>query len=248
MKTRLKNVLIYVSIVLILIISFGIPNILFNIEDYKTLNLVFRKEKTIGKIDVQAKNIYIVKAIHDIQDKHLNVKIGNIIKSTNSYQKIETNSLISYSEVYTFNNDITVKKIIDEISKLKNNEIINKMPIIDEENKCVFNIIDKKYQSYKIEYILNIVTIDSEEFKAKLEIEEKTGKIITMAYLDDIINHNLDKETILRNYVKYLDLYVIDDWKFQNDVLESEKAKIMLKLETSNNESVISINSNGREL
>ena len=38
---------------------------------------------------------------------------------------------------------------------------------------------------------------------------------------------DIDTEEILRNYIKYLDLYIIDDWKFENNILVSEKARLI---------------------
>jgi len=42
---------------------------------------------------------------------------------------------------------------------------------------------------------------------------------------------DIDTEEILRNYIKYLDLYIIDDWKFENNnILKSEKAQLIIML------------------
>ena len=38
----------------------------------------------------------------------------------------------------------------------------------------------------------------------------------------------MDKETILRNYVNYLDLHILDDWKYEDGMLKSEKAGLIV--------------------
>ena len=44
------------------------------------------------------------------------------------------------------------------------------------------------------------------------------------------------------NYIKYLDLNIIDDWKFENDKLKSEKADLVIELKEDDNIFNFSIN------
>lgn len=66
---RKAFMLLLVSV--IICISFLMPNILFAIEDLKMESKVYKKEALDNKIDVQAENIYLVRAIHDIEDRRI---------------------------------------------------------------------------------------------------------------------------------------------------------------------------------
>lgn len=65
----MKKVFICLIIIVIILLSFFLPNVLFRLEDIKINNTSYKMEKLNRKIDVQSENIYLVKAIHDIQDR-----------------------------------------------------------------------------------------------------------------------------------------------------------------------------------
>ena len=46
----------------------------------------------------------------------------------------------------------------------------------------------------------------------------------------------ISREEIFRNYVKYLDLYIIDDWKYENNVLVSKKANLSVGIREIDNQ------------
>ena len=51
------------------------------------------------------------------------------------------------------------------------------------------------------------------------------------------------KKQILEDYIKYLDLYIIGDWKFENNMLISEKAQLTASLIIDNKSCILSIHS-----
>lgn len=63
-----------------------------------------------------------------------------------------------------------------------------------------------------------------------INIEEKTGKIINADFSKNFLKSDVEKEKQLRNYAKYLDLDIIGDWKFEENVLKSEKAQLTIML------------------
>lgn len=65
----MKKVLMFLLVSVIIYLSCLMPNILFAIEDLKMESKVYIQEEKNNKIDVQAENIYLVKAIHDIEDR-----------------------------------------------------------------------------------------------------------------------------------------------------------------------------------
>lgn len=65
----------------------------------------------------------------------------------------------------------------------------------------------------------------------EVNIEEKTGKIISADFSKSFFKTDVEIEKVLRNYSKYLDLDIIDDWKFENNnILKSEKAQLIIML------------------
>lgn len=79
----------------------------------------------------------------------------------------------------------------------------------------------------------------------EVDIEKKTGKIIKISFNKDILNNDINKSEILENYIKYLNLYIIDDWKFENNQVISEKAGLCVIFieDTKNNQLSLSISS-----
>ena len=62
-----------------------------------------------------------------------------------------------------------------------------------------------------------------------VQIENKTGKILNISTRKENFNFT-DKKDLMINFVKYLDLYIINDWEYINNTLKSEKAKLTVYL------------------
>ena len=82
--------------------------------------------------------------------------------------------------------------------------------------------------------------IDGNEYI--LNVESKTGKILYITFNKSNLYNVDNKEQILKNYIEYLNLFVINDWKYEIDkenksyIMKSEKADIKVSLtETSEN-------------
>ena len=65
----------------------------------------------------------------------------------------------------------------------------------------------------------------------EINVEQKTGKIISIYFSENFLRTDAEVEKQLRNYAKYLDLDIIDDWEFHNNILESEKAQLTIMLD-----------------
>ena len=84
-----------------------------------------------------------------------------------------------------------------------------------------------------------MLEIDNKKYD--LEIEDKTGKIIKISLQNNDFSDDL--EQLMINFVKYLDLYIIDDWTFEENMLKSKKAELVVKLNESDDDISLSINS-----
>lgn len=225
----MKKIFIYLIVIIIVYLSFCMPNVLFSLEDLKMENTSYKKKLIDSKIDVQAESIYLVKTIHDIQDGSSNLKISN------NYAEI---SLVVNSKE---NNDKIIKYLNEETRKMQihNSKIEN-----DEEANFKYYIYVKEYNTKKKQYKIYRIVFQINNSEMFVEIEEKTGKILTYAGI--VRNNNeegRDEEKILRNYVTYLDLYIIDDWTYKDNMLVSEKAKLSVNIVYYDKTYMISIHS-----
>lgn len=212
-----KNIIIYVLVVFIIIASLKIPEILFEVENKNLEKKVFKKEKIESKIQAEAENIYLVKALRDISSDDTIVAIG-------SNEKIGKYVLVE-SENNLPNN---VYDIYKEILKLKDFGIIKDFSLENNENSTI-SMINRYYENKSNKYEITGFEIDSKGKKYEFVTENKTGKLIIFCCPKEDVNidNSNSLETLLRNYIKYLDLYIIDDWKFENGLLKSEKAGLV---------------------
>lgn len=207
MKNNIKNFIAILCVLLVVIFSFCIPKIFFKIEDIYMRNDVVTRKKNNNKIDVETQKIYLVKAIHEIKD-------GMMLK-------------ISYDK-YNINFETLCSNINKELQNLKEHEIIANTNIEDYEDS---SIGEYNYTSDDNEYTIQQYSARGENgMFISIDIEKKTGKIISLHIDKNIINRQISKREILENYVKYLNLYIIDDWKFENNSLTSDKAKLCVSL------------------
>ena len=106
----MRKIFIYLIVVVIVYLSFCMPNIIFSLEDLKMENTSYKKKPVDSKIDVQAESIYLIKAIHDIQDGSSNLKISN------HYSEIAL--VVNTKE----DNNKIIKYLIEETKKMQIND------------------------------------------------------------------------------------------------------------------------------
>ena len=88
--------------------------------------------------------------------------------------------------------------------------------------------IDRSYEVNEKIYTISNFELILEGQMYEIEVENKSGKILFIAFDKNEIDSMMDKETILRNYVNYLDLHILDDWKYEDGMLKSEKAGLIV--------------------
>lgn len=209
---RIRNVIIISIAFLIIILSFIIPSELIQIQDTIMRNEIYKRGRIEGKIDIQAEKIYLVKAIHVIGS---NIQISNA-------NKIQT---VEVADTY---NDTIYNVFENELKKLENYNILDTKEKSSDKYINI-GVLDKKYLNREMEVTINCIEYESGNTRISTQMENKTGKVIYIMFnKDKILSDN--KENIMRNYIKYLELYIIDDWKFENDILKSEKAQLTVSL------------------
>lgn len=232
---RIENIVLYLVVGLIVIASFKIPEILVEIENNHIQKKVYEQEKSTSSIDVEAQKIYLVKAIHSTEE-------GNYMLTLSSNQSRKGKSF----RVEVANEDTTTKhEIENEILKLKEWHILENY-----ENNPVdeiqIGIVNKVYENNNNQYKINSLYLKLGEKEYQVEREDKTGKILVGAYPKEVFSTCISKEEIMRNYIQYLDLYIIDDWKYEDNMLKSEKAKLVVNLVDVGEVSILSIHTTNR--
>lgn len=223
-EEKISNIIIYIIVVIIILASFIIPSLLLEMQELDIEMAVYNNDNTENnkKLSVEAEDIYLVKAIHDIESE----KIGVTIQSAESSEKILTTNDV---------NSDKISEIKKEIEKLEEYNIINNVKS-SSKSKLLIGIINKVYQKDKIKYTINNVSLTQDNYNYQMDVEEKTGKIIRLAITKDKLNNEIETKEILKNYIQYLDLYIIDDWVFEDNMMKSQKADLLVNLIESVND------------
>lgn len=214
MKTKIKNGIVYLLVLLMIIFSFQMPQILFEMEDASRSKMIFKREKTGSKIDVQAENIYLVKAIHDMKEGRFYVKIA-------PYKEVEVVEM-SPKETISLVKQWEGTRLKEELEKLQKDGILKNVEM--HENSPMTQT-EKWYHKEEKNYQTDIFS----NGEVLAEVERKTGKCIMLSFPKEMLA-DLDKQEVMKNYIQYLDLYIVDDWQFQNSKMVSQKAQLEVTL------------------
>lgn len=231
----MKNKLIISSVFFILLLSFLAPQILFEVEDLRMEKQIFTQSKTKRNIDVQAQKIYLVKAIHDMSGSSMEIQSQTVVPSSNKKVLVEERQSEQEEEK-------VIDQVKNEFLKLEECKILKDMNEIFSNTE--YNV--KNYTNFKKEYEMQYTFLGNKTSEMSVGRECKTGKILFAVFPKDKLQTELERQEILENYVKYLDLYMIGDWKFENNTLKSEKAGLcaMLFIDSNNDNCFLSIQSN----
>lgn len=259
MGRKIKNIIIYVIVSMIIIASFILPEVLLNLTNDNIQMGVYKKDRKRNNIDIEAKNIYLVQAIHDIESDNCFVKIGNYKEGEWQGVLTENNGKNTsvYYDVSSYELDIsnvtTQEKLEVELRKLVEYDIVKDFEV-SKESKKGLGITNKLYRKDKSEYVISIVNMEFQEnsdrnyqFEVEAEVEAKTGKFLSIFLKKDNLHTECSKEEIMENYIKYLDLYIADDWRLENGKMKSEKAGLVVGMVETETDFGLSIHSSENE-
>ncbi len=170
----------------------------------------------------EAEKIYLVKAIHNIQNANTQISIAT--RKLKKINETGDNVLLPNKTNEVESEEAKLQKELQKLQEyhiLKNADITNKEQTITQ--------IDKIYKNENEEYTITntCLTIGNQQYE--IDIEKKTGKIIFINFEKENL-YPISKEEILKNYVKYLNLYIIEDWQIEDNMLKSEKAKLIINI------------------
>lgn len=235
----MKNKILILLSFMIILFSFFLPRLLFEIEDFNRESQVFSVAKAKSKIDVQAEKIYLVKAIHAINESYRNVQIS---RKETVYYGDKTSVKEAPTMVMTsaqMQDEDVIKHLKNELLKLENGNILKSLNL----NSAAFEIEtrDFLYSNGENEYSMKQSRLKNEAYELNIETEHKTGKILCLFFPREKLQTEVEIEEILRSYVQYLELYIMDDWKFEDKTLKSEKAQLTVHFVQSEETYILSI-------
>lgn len=221
MKNR--TVLIYVSLVLIIVLSFAIPKVITKIQDEKILSNKYTINRKTQTLNENAKWIGLIEKIYSKynMDKY-NVQVSDIVSATETTIVKETEGNVSIKL-----NDENIDYTLNKFQELIKQNIIEQ----DFYNQFSSKFITYRISDYDNENIkykqVKIFTQDSlDESIASMEIENEINKII--AYTVKKEYATITQNTLIE-YAKYLDLYsIFDDWEYRDNELKSKTSGIKI--------------------
>ncbi len=238
----MRNKLLILLVFVIVLLSFFLPKWLFEIEDLKAENQLFSVVKPKSKMDVQAEKIYLVKAIHDMSEGNRNVLISQkqpvYGDDHTRYAEVESTEIIKTVQGQEENE---INRLKSELSKLENGKVLKALNIDANFASYDIEVGNFMYSNQESQYEIKQFCLESEMDRFNLEIEDKTGKILYLLFPKEKLCEDREIEEILQDYIGYLDLYIIDDWTFENNLLKSEKAQLVVSLIQNEKEYLLSI-------
>lgn len=256
-KKYIKKSIIFILSIMVIVFSFVMPKLLFGVEDFAREEEIYAREKVKSKIDVEAEKIYLVKAIHELYDNEMVTlsETAAVYYDENGEKKVVASRdedkfkkvLFAESGEDLHKNSEETEKINNEIKKLENANILSEVNF-NNNTKYSIRYYGTNYSMLRDNQLIKSIDIILEGYDINIEIENKTGKIIMISFPKDNIKNN--KEEILENYIKYLDLYIIDDWEFKNqttqarvkcDYIVSEKSQLLAMIIENDEEYIMSI-------
>ncbi len=225
---KFKNICIYFLFTIVILLSFKLPDTFLKLDKNEFASIQSKKTLKQNKIDVETEKIYLVKTIHRIENNK------TIEISTNSVEEYVVKNSSERYEGETETQKNLFNETCDQIRKLSEYDILEKIEL-NGNNKGIGFLL-KMYRDDESTYIVNNIKITTDNREYTLDTENKTGKILYIDFNKDMICKKTSKKEILENYIKYLDLYIIDDWKYEEDItnniyyLKSDKADLQASL------------------
>lgn len=226
MTRRIGNGVIYLFFIAILWASIQIPDMLLERLSFSFGASVY-DGRGQGGIDVEAEEIYLVKVIHDMETEGTTVY----------YTLVSKNPLAEY-EIEAAPEEL--EQVEEEMKKLKECKVLKDFdPIVG----TGAEILTEIYVTDRMEYKVKNTFIDPGNTVWLLEQEERTGKVLSVFFNEEDMPKESERRELLENYIRYLDLYIIDDWSYEDQRMRSKKAELVVGFEKGGEGCTLSIHS-----
>ncbi len=234
MRRKVGNLIVYILFAAVIFASFRLPDILLKSYDISfgasMYDLSGRKS-----IDIEADEIYLVKAIHDMESVD-EEQYHNYIFFAGSLSEYKVSS--GQEPVQGEDVQGEDEQAEDEIAKLKECGVLQETDTL---TGAEAEILKEIYKTDQSEYIIDNLFFLPESSVWLLEREEKTGKILTVCFSGRNMPEEAERRELLENYIRYLDLYIIDDWVYEDQQMKSDKADLAVGFKQAGEGYILSI-------
>ena len=221
MKKHTKDVLLCFATAVIVCFTFYAPSLYFRIKDRPLTTQNHARKLIVCHLDSDADDIYLIKLVHAFYKSSYS---DNTIVEHNT-DKI---AITAMSNVEIQMDALESAGILSASFTQWNKNLYH-------DSVCLASVENEVEDLYAM-----IKVIVSDEYTMWYTIEIKTGKIL------DLQIHNIhtadfppistiDRKTMIERYIRYLDLDILDDWKYNGNSYYSEKAKLRVDLELTDN-------------
>lgn len=231
MRRKIGNLIVYILFAAVVFASFRLPDILLKSYDVSFgASMYDLSGRQSIDIEIEADEIYLVKAIHDMEAADEGQYHNYIFSAA---------SLAEY-KVLGQEEPVRVEDVQaeDEIAKLKECGVLQETDALTGEGSEILKEIYKTDQS---EYIIDNIFFLPGSSVWLLEREDKTGKILTVCFSGRDMPEEAERRELLENYIRYLDLYIIDDWVYEDQRMKSDKAELAVGFEQGGEGYILSI-------
>lgn len=218
-----KTILIYISLIVITILSFAIPKVITKIQDEKILSNKYTIDKRMQTLNENTKWVGLIEKVYSKynMDKY-NVQVSDIVSATETTIVQETEGNVGIKI-----NDENIDYTLNKFQELIKRNIIGQDFYNQFSSKFItYRILDYDNEMIKYKQVKIFIQDSLKEATSSIEIENETNKIIAYTVKKEYATITQD---ILVEYAKYLDLYsIFDDWEYRDNELKSKVAGIKI--------------------
>lgn len=229
MTRKIVSCVSYLFFIAIIVSSFCIPDLLLD-------RLTFSFEAAMysggsqGSIDVEAEEIYLVKAIHDMETEEAEVYFNVVsVSSPEALSEYESGTVL-----------VEFAQIEEEMLKMQESGVLKDYdPVVDTE----MGIMSEIYRVDQSEYTVKNIFFPRDNAVLLMEQEKKTGKMLSVFFNKEDVPKEAERRELLENYIRYLNLYIIDDWSYEDQRMKSQKAQLVVGFEKGGEGCILAIHS-----
>lgn len=246
-RQRIYDLVIYMVFAGVVFASFRLPEFLLESRQFEFAALICQKDMGTDGLSVEAKEIYLVRAIHDME-------AGKADAVLECYSNDVVWFVTEHSQVTARVRDSRVMELEKELLKLQEAGILQDFVSADENAEAGYNITVQNYRLEEKEYTMERVFYWVRGGgRYTFNQEQKSGKILSVAVADSVSaagQGSLEKiladrniRALLEGYIGYLGLDILGDWVYEGNRLHSQKAQLTAGFEFVGDTCFMSIHS-----
>lgn len=209
MRRRLKSIAaVLLTLILVCLAAFA-PLEYFRQQDNELLHTALPRQQVTATIDPEAKEIYLVRAIHRIYDE----TASNLVSFTNvddSMMQMYLNGQLG--DVVAAG--LLSETIAEDIAKTQSFSQIG----------ITWRDADETVKLAK--YTVQIY----DTFQFYYQMEGKTNKLLSIYLRDERLTGHTESQKmgLMRDFISYLGLDLVDDWVYSSEGFSSQKAQLQI--------------------